>query len=58
MLDFSGDRIAELKCRGYEDAKRCLERIIQTFKVVNSQRQAHKELMKSTQQLFDDAPLL
>jgi len=57
LLDFSGDRIAELKKRGYEDARRCLEPIIETFRGVGSQRQSHNSLVNSTQQLLNDSSL-
>jgi NTE family protein len=57
LLDFSAERIAELKSRGYEDAKRCLEPIIQTFSSVQAQRQSHHSLINLTAQLLND-PLL
>ncbi len=57
LLDFSGDRIAELKRRGYQDARRCLEPIIETFRSVQSQRHSHHSLLDSTQQLLTDSPL-
>jgi NTE family protein len=57
LLDFSGDRIAELKKRGYEDARRCLEPIIETFRGIRSQRQSHNSLVNSTQQLLNDSSL-
>jgi NTE family protein len=57
LLDFSSERIAELKSRGYEDAKRCLLPIIQTFTTVKAQRQSHNRLVNSTQHLLDDPPL-
>lgn len=57
ILDFSPARIAELKDQGYKDARRCLEPIIQTFQVVQSQRHAHQRVTESTQRLLNDAPL-
>ncbi len=57
LLDFSGDRIAELKMRGYQDARRCLEPIIQTFQAVRDQRQSHNSLIRSTSQLLNDPSL-
>lgn len=57
LLDFSAERITELKARGYEDAQRCLEPIIQTFLTVGSQRQSHNILLNSTQRLLDDSIL-
>ncbi|PPJ61736.1 hypothetical protein CUN59_19305 [Cuspidothrix issatschenkoi CHARLIE-1] len=56
-LDFSYERITELKQRGYEDAKRCLNPIIQTLTSVKQQRQTHNKLVNSTQQLLNDPPL-
>lgn len=57
ILDFSPARISELKYQGYEDAKRCLEPIIQVFQVVQSQRHTHQRIIESTQGLLNDAPL-
>ena len=57
LLDFSAERIAELKLRGYQDAKRCLEPIVQTFRSVQVQRQSHNSLINLTAQLLND-PLL
>ncbi|PSM49123.1 patatin [Chroococcidiopsis sp. CCALA 051] len=57
LLNFSAERITELKARGYEDAQRCLEPIIQTFLTVGSQRQSHNILLNSTQRLLDDSIL-
>jgi NTE family protein len=57
LLDFSAERITELKKRGYEDARRCLEPVIATFRSVQAQRQSHNSLMSSTQQLLNDFPL-
>lgn len=58
LLDFSAERIAELKMRGYEDARRCLEPIIETFRGVQSRRQIHHALVNSTQQLLNDPSLM
>ncbi|AFZ21655.1 hypothetical protein [Allocoleopsis franciscana] len=41
----------------YEDAKRCLEPIVQTFSSVQAQRQSHHSLINLTAQLLND-PLL
>ncbi|MBE9015823.1 patatin-like phospholipase family protein [Chroococcidiopsidales cyanobacterium LEGE 13417] len=57
LLNFSAERITELKARGYEDAQRCLEPIIQTFLTVGSQRQSHNILLNSTQRLLEDSIL-
>ncbi|RCJ18470.1 patatin [Nostoc minutum NIES-26] len=56
-LDFSSERIAELKKRGYEDAKRCLIPIMEVFKTVKDQRESHNSLVNSTQRLLNDPPL-
>ncbi|MHC5917321.1 MAG: patatin-like phospholipase family protein [Nostoc sp.] len=56
-LDFSSERIAELKKRGYEDAKRCLIPIIEVFRTVKDQRESHNSLVNSTQRLLNDPPL-
>lgn len=57
LLDFSANRIAELQQCGYEDARRCLEPIIQTFIAVKDQRQSHESLVNSTKRLLNDPPL-
>lgn len=56
-LDFSAERIAELQQRGYDDAKRRLAPIIQTFTTLKEQRQTHDRLINSTQRLLNDSPL-
>ncbi len=56
-LDFSPERITELKRHGYEDAKRCLTSIIHTFETVKQQRRSHDLVVNSTQCLLND-PLL
>ncbi|MFP4008974.1 MAG: patatin-like phospholipase family protein, partial [Spirulinaceae cyanobacterium] len=57
FTDFSSQRIADLKKRGYNDAKRCLESAINTFQAVNQLRQSTNSLMESTRRLLDDPPL-
>ncbi len=57
LLDFNGQRLAELKRRGYEDARRCLEPLIQTFRAIKDQRQSHDSLVNSTQLLLNDPTL-
>uniref|UniRef100_B8HLV4 Patatin n=1 Tax=Cyanothece sp. (strain PCC 7425 / ATCC 29141) TaxID=395961 RepID=B8HLV4_CYAP4 len=57
VLDFSPSRIAELKCQGYADAKRCLESLIQSLTVIGKQRKSINQLIHSTQSLLDDPPL-
>jgi NTE family protein len=56
-LDFSSERITELKKRGYEDAQRCLIPIINTLRTVQDQRNSHNSLINSTQRLLNDPPL-
>jgi NTE family protein len=56
-LDFSFERITELKQRGYEDAKRCLTPIIQSLRVMREQRQTNHALINSTERLVNDLPL-
>ncbi|MFQ4142412.1 patatin-like phospholipase family protein [Chlorogloeopsis sp. ULAP02] len=57
FLDFSYERIAELKKRGYEDAKRCLIPIMEVFRTVTYQRESHNSLANSTQRLLNNPPL-
>lgn len=57
LLDFSSDRIYELQQRGYEDAERCLQPIIQTLIATKNQRHTHDALADSTQMLLTDLPL-
>ena len=57
LLDFNAKRLAELKTHGYQDARRCLEPLIQTFRAVKDQRQSHDSLLTSTQWLLNDSPL-
>lgn len=56
-LDFSSQRIAKLKQQGYEDAKRCLNPIIDSLIAVREYRQSQVSLIDSTKQLINDAPL-
>lgn len=57
LLDFTPEKIAILKQMGYQDARRCLEPILQTLVRVKQQRQAKGSLLSSTQMLLDDEPL-
>lgn len=57
VLDFSAERLAELQKLGYEDAKRCLTPIVQTFSTLKHQRHSHDSLINSTQRLINDSPL-
>jgi NTE family protein len=57
FTDFSLARITDLRQRGYQDAKRCLEAVMHTFQGVNAQRKASDSLSQSTRRLLDDLPL-
>ena len=64
FLDFSPERIADLKQRGYEDAKYCMEPILETLACVrrnreSEERQKHSlnSLILSTEELLKDSPL-
>lgn len=57
LLYFSPENIANLKQMGYQDARRCLEPILQTLVTVRQQHQVEKSLLYSTQRLLDDKPL-
>ncbi|WP_414526966.1 hypothetical protein [Nodularia chucula] len=52
-FDFGAERIAELKNSGYEDAKRCLMPIMETFSTLKNQPQSLDGLVNSTQRLFN-----
>lgn len=54
LLDFSSERISELKRRGYTDAKRCIKNVIRTFTVIENQRISKNTLINSTKLLVDD----
>ncbi len=56
-FDFTYERIKELEKRGYEDAQRCLNPIIEAFSIIKEQRQTEIKLIKSTEFLLNDLPL-
>lgn len=56
-LDFSSKRIKELKQLGYEDAKRCLNPIIDSLISIKEYRQSQVSLINSTEQLINDSVL-
>lgn len=56
-LDFSPQYITELKLRGYEDAKRCLKPILQSFEIISEQRQSYESMVSLTHELLNDDPL-
>jgi len=57
LLDFNAGRIVQLKQRGYEDARRCLEPIILNFLTAREQRLAHNSMVNSTYLLLNDSSL-
>jgi NTE family protein len=57
LLDFSPDRVSLLQERGYQDAKRCLEPIFQTFSIEYSRRESLDRLQETTKRLRDDPPV-
>ena len=57
LFDFSPEKIASLKQMGYQDARRCLEPILQTLVTVKQQHRVENSLLASTQSILDDAPL-
>ncbi|NEO82593.1 MAG: hypothetical protein F6J99_43275 [Moorea sp. SIO4G3] len=58
LLDFSPERIKELKERGYEDAQRCLQPILETFIALRHWRNSRKQVVLLTNKLHNDPPLL
>lgn len=57
LLDFSFERITELKKRGYEDAQRCLNPILESLQIIKEQRQIQDTMIETTKRLLHDAPL-
>ncbi|OYQ62212.1 patatin [Pseudanabaena sp. SR411] len=57
LLDFSPERISELKRRGYADAKLCMDNIIRTFTGIGDLRASTDSLINSTRLLMEDDPL-
>jgi NTE family protein len=57
LLDFSPERISELKREGYADAKRCMDNIIRTFTGMRYQRISKNALLNSTKLLVEDDPI-
>jgi NTE family protein len=56
-LDFSFEQITELQQRGYEDAQRCLQPIIQTIYIIQQKYLTSDSLINSTQKFLDDSSL-
>jgi NTE family protein len=57
LLDFSPERIQLLQQRGYQDAKRILEPILQTLTIERSRRESFARLQETTKRLRDDPPI-
>lgn len=57
LLDFSPGHIARLTEQGYQDAKRCMEAVIQTLTTVANGRRQQASLLESTEKLMNDPPL-
>ena len=57
LLDFSPERIQLLQNRGYQDAKRILEPILQTLTIERSRRESFARLQEKTKRLRDDPPI-
>lgn len=57
LFDFSSSRIKMLKYRGYQDAKKSLENIINTINIKYDQQISENYLINSTKQLLNDLPL-
>lgn len=58
IIDFSPERIAELKENGYNDARRCVENIRDVIGIIKEERQARKRIEASTVRLTNDLPLI
>lgn len=57
ILDFSPQRIHELKQQGYEDSERCLQPILEAAATICRQQYEQEKLIDSTVKLFNDTPL-
>ncbi|MDB9468660.1 patatin-like phospholipase family protein [Dolichospermum circinale] len=57
LLDFSPKRIQLLQNRGYEDAKLCLEPILQTLIIERSRQKSFAELQETSKRLRDEPPV-
>ncbi|NEO53456.1 MAG: patatin-like phospholipase family protein [Okeania sp. SIO3B5] len=57
MLDFSSERISQLKQLGYQDAKYCLEPILRSFTSLSELRLQNDILKNKTQELQGDDPV-
>ncbi|NES68883.1 MAG: patatin-like phospholipase family protein [Okeania sp. SIO2D1] len=57
MLDFSSERISQLKQLGYQDAKYCLEPILRSFTSIGEVRLQNYILKNKTEELQGDDPV-
>ncbi|NEN92129.1 MAG: patatin-like phospholipase family protein [Okeania sp. SIO3H1] len=57
MLDFSSERISQLKQQGYQDAKHCLEPILRSFTSLSELRLQDNILKNKTEELQGDDPV-
>jgi NTE family protein len=57
LLDFSPERIQLLQNRGYQDAKRILEPILQTLMIERSRQESFARLQETSKRLRDDPPI-
>ncbi|NEQ73468.1 MAG: patatin-like phospholipase family protein [Okeania sp. SIO2C9] len=57
MLDFSSERISQLKQLGYQDAKYCLEPILRSFTSLSELRSDDDLLKNKTEELQGDDPV-
>jgi NTE family protein len=57
LLDFSPERIQLLQKRGYQDAKRILEPILQTLMIERSRQESFARLQETSKRLRDDSPI-
>ena len=58
LLDFSPERIQLLQNRGYQDAKRILEPILQTLTIERSRRESFARLQETTKRLEETSKRL
>jgi len=58
LLDFSPERIQLLQNRGYQDAKRILEPILQTLMIERSRRESFARLQETTKRLEETSKRL
>ena len=58
LLDFSPERIQLLQKRGYQDAKRILEPILQTLTIERSRRESFARLQETTKRLEETSKRL